>query len=101
MKPTYYIDGDNNATYGTLDDIRRHVWMQSENDRKAYDGMYIVRANKNDEPKAESKRFFESIAFAETVCAPCLFTWLFGREKRSRKRFGFPMRTQTEKAIDF
>lgn len=52
MKPTYYIDGDNNATYGTLDDIRRHVWMQSENDRKAYDGMYIVRANKNDEPKA-------------------------------------------------
>lgn len=52
MKPTYYIDGDNNATYGTLDDIRRHVWMQSDNDRKGYDGMYIVRANKNDEPKA-------------------------------------------------
>ncbi len=60
-----------------------------------------TKRKKNDEPKAESKRFFESIAFAETVCAPCLFTRLFGREKRSRKRFGFPMRTQTEKAIDF
>lgn len=42
MKAKYYIDGDGgNATYETLNEIKRHVSFEP----KTYNGMYVFRVN--------------------------------------------------------
>lgn len=43
----YMIDGDTNGYYDTLEDVRRHVWMQSPKDRDDYNGLYVLRIYAN------------------------------------------------------
>ena len=43
----YIIDGDTDQHYDTLEDVRRHVWMQSPKDKDNYNGHYVLRIYAN------------------------------------------------------
>ena len=49
----YFIDGEGSCgRYENLNELKHHIWIQSDNDRMGYDGMYVFREYNNGDSEA-------------------------------------------------